>query len=220
MSKNKISPNQIIFPVPVKRSVGAKRMNGFSIIELVTAMGITLTILGVAVTSFTGALGIRETESSRTDALTSAQAAINIVSREISNSGYGLTNNGIVTGDSNAQQLHIRANTVNNDKTTSSPGEDITFFYDTASQSVVRYDANTGLTSGVINRVSTVRFQYYDYTGSTPTGPNNTPTSDTGRVKIILTVLMADVQGQPRNQTVRFSSDVTLRNSPYMLSQY
>lgn len=189
-------------------------------IELLVAMLITLIIMGLAVASFSTALNTRAMESSRTDALTSAQAAINILSREISNSGYGLTTNGIVIDDSNEKILHIRANTANNDKLTSSPGEDITFFYDADSQSVVRYDAASDLTSGIINRISDVTFKYFDYSGSTMNGPNSFPTEDTGRVRITLTVLLPDVQGQPADQKVTFTSDVTLRNSPYMLSQY
>lgn len=205
----------------------AKTCAGFSMIELLVSIGMTIVILGVAVASFSGALSMRERESSRTDALTSVQAAINILSREISNSGYGLDKdetNGIVTEDSNKKRLRIRANTVNTypsntDTGTTSRGEDITYFYDAASQSVVRYDPVTGA-SGVINRVSDVDFQYYDYDGTTLSGPFDIPTKITGRVEITLTVLLPDVPGQPKNQTVTFKTDVTLRNSRYHLGQY
>jgi prepilin-type N-terminal cleavage/methylation domain-containing protein len=208
-----------------------KNQRGFSLVELLLALTLTLIILGVAVGSFTQAISMRASESSRTDALTSVQAAINIMSREISNSGYGLKTNGIPTDangiavDSDERRLHFRANTTNTypsntDPGTVNPGEDITYFYDTASKSVVRYDAVTGQTSGVINRVSEVEFGYYDYSGSTFSGPNTIPTKNTGRVVITLTVFMPDVVGQPANQTVTFRTDVTLRNSPYMLGQY
>lgn len=216
--------------------------SGFSLIELLLALAITLIILGVAVASFTQALSMRASESSRTDALTSVQAALNIMSREISNSGYGLTTNGIptdpITGiaiDSTNKRLHFRANTTNTypsntDPGTINAGEDITFFYDSASQSVVRYDAVTGLTSGVINRVSDVDFQYWDYysgycNGSATiqqclTGPLGNPSATTGRVEIFLTVSLPDVVGQPQGQKVQIKTEVTLRNSPYQLGQY
>lgn len=201
------------------------KLAGFSMVELVASMAITLLILGVAVITFSNALATRERENSRVDALTSAQAAINILSREISNSGYGLKTNGIITGDSTDQRLHIRCNIVNTGSVsgynTIDAGEDITFFYDTASQSVLRYDANTGVTSGVINRVSHVEFGYFDYLGGTTNdNPNNVPTANTGRVRIKLWVELPEVNGQPTGQVVEFSSDVTLRNSPYMLKQY
>jgi type II secretory pathway pseudopilin PulG len=195
---------------------------GFSILELLIAMTITLILLGVTATAFSGALQTRERETSRTDALTAAQAAINVMSREISNAGFGLTNNGIVLADSDSQKLHIRSNTKNDNLTTTDVDEDITYYYDATSQSVVRYDANaTPATSGIINEVSRVTFQYFDYTGSNSTPVIGlTPTADTGRVRITLIVIMANVQGQPKNQTVTLTSDVTLRNSTYMLNQY
>jgi prepilin-type N-terminal cleavage/methylation domain-containing protein len=196
---------------------------GFSLIELMIAMAITLILMGLATTLFAGALGIRSRESRKTDALTSARAALSAISREISNSGYGLTNNGIVTADSSAQKIHFRANLFNDDYTTDSVGEDVTYFFDTATQSIVRYDPNTTPTTSVIvNRISDVKFSYYDYVGgsSTPSAELTTPTSNTGRVMITVTVKLEEVVGQPKNQSVTFTSDVTLRNSTYMLNQY
>lgn len=191
---------------------------GFSLVELIASMTLTLMVLGVAIATYSGALGTREAENSRTDALTSAQAAINIMTREVANAGYGLTYNGIVLADSNAQRLHIRANVVNNDFVTDDPGEDLTFYYDAASQSVLRHDPTSG-TSGVINRISQVRFEYFDG-GSTAATGSTTPTANTAFVKIRLWVELADLQGQPRGEKVEFTTKITLRNSPYMLSQY
>lgn len=205
-----------------KRGPGQR---GYSLIELLTAMSISVLILGVAVAALTQALQMRARGASTTDAITSTQAALNVMSREIGNSGFGLTSNGIVVGDSDDRRLHIRANVFNNDGTTTSPGEDVTFFFDTDSKSVVKYDPNAngtgnGLTYGVVNRVSDVTFGYYDYVGSVRTGPNPNPSADTGRIEITLTVFLPDVQGQPSGRTVTVKSDVTLRNSPYMRGQY
>jgi type II secretory pathway pseudopilin PulG len=199
-----------------------KSTGGFSLLELIISMSITLILLGITAVSFSRAVSTRERESSRTDALTAAQAAINVMSREISNAGYGLTNNGIVLADSGTQKLHIRANIKNDNLTTTDADEDITYYYDPTSRSVVRYDANaTPSTSGIINEVSMVTFQYFDYTDSNSTPVVGlTPTANTGRVRITLIVFMADVNGQPTGQTVTFTSDVTLRNSTYMLNQY
>jgi prepilin-type N-terminal cleavage/methylation domain-containing protein len=197
----------------------AKKNGGFSMIELIVSMAISLVILGIAVVTFSGALGSRSRESGKTDAITSAQAALNILSREIGNSGYGLTTNGIVLNDSTDKRLHFRSNFNSVNGQTSDAGEDIVFYYDSATLSVVRYDANTGLTSGVINRISDVDFVYYNYdtSGIVTAG---SATSATGKVNITLKVILPNIQGQPRDQTVTVSSDVTLRNSPYMLGQY
>ncbi len=197
---------------------------------MTVAMTIMLILLGITATLFSRVLGIRARESRRTDALTSAQAALNVMSREISNSGFGLYSdsttktplNGIVAADSGANKIHFKANVVNSDSVISSSGEDVTYFFDSTTSSIVRYDPNdTTPTSVVINRISNVAFKYFNYAGSssTPT-ETTTPTSDTARVRITVSVQLDHVQDQPDNQTVTFSSDVTLRNSDYMLNQY
>ncbi|NNF00217.1 MAG: hypothetical protein HKN25_14455 [Pyrinomonadaceae bacterium] len=194
---------------------------GYSLIELIGALVLTLVILSIAVTVFTAALGSRLRETGNTDAVTSAQAALNVMSREIGNSGYGLSTNGIVFADTNRKKLRIRANINNQNNQTDTAGEDVQFFYDSASQSVVRYDRNTGTVSGMINQVSDVDFIYTDFAPNGSTTTSTTAASvNTGRVTINLQVILPDVQGQPANRRVQVSTDVTLRNSTYHLGQY
>ncbi len=199
-----------------------KMNGGFSILELMLAMTIMLVVLGIVTTLFATSLGTRERESRKTDALASAQAALNVMSHEIANSGFGLTYNGIVAGDSSENQLHFRSNFINTDSQTSSPGEDVTYYYESTTDSIVRYDPNdTPTTSAIINKISNVSFRYFDYAGSNSNPvESNTPSSHTGRIRITITVQLEEIQGQPENQTVQFTSDVTLRNSNYMLNQY
>ncbi|MEQ1763494.1 MAG: hypothetical protein ABL984_10160 [Pyrinomonadaceae bacterium] len=118
------------------------------------------------------------------------------MTREIGNSGYGLLTNGVVIADSNAKRLHFRANVYNNDGATVSANEDVTFFFDSATGSVVRYDTNGGYTSGVVNRVSDVTFGYIDYVGGVRLPATAAPTTDTGRIEITLTVFLPDIAGQ------------------------
>lgn len=201
-----------------------KKINnrGFSLLELMIAMTITLLLMGIAASLFSTAVTTRSRQSRRTDALTSAQAALNVMSREISNSGYGLTNNGLVPADSNERKVHFRSNVVNTDSTINSAGEEVTYFYDQETQSILRYDPNDSpQTSIIVNRVSNITLTYFDYSGSNSTPVERTsPTSATGRIRINVTVTLENVQGQPLDQTVSFTSDVTLRNSDYMLLQY
>lgn len=202
-----------------------KNIEGFSLIELLLAMTIVLLLMGIASSLFATAIGTRARESQKTDALTAAQAALNIISRELANSGYGLTNNGIIIADSNANRIHFRSNVVNNDSATNSPGEDITYFYDAGTQSIVRYiprNANgSPETSVIVNNISKVTFQYFDYTGASSTPViGSVPTKNTGRVTINVNITLSEVQGQVKNQFVTFTSDITLRNSKYMLNQY
>jgi type II secretory pathway pseudopilin PulG len=211
---------------------------GFSLMELMIAMVVMMLLLGIVSMVFSRSMGVKARESRKTDALTAAQAAMNVLSREISNSGFGISSatnprwgaNGIVLNDSGSQRIHVRSNINNvspysdptNINNTNDAGEDITYFFDSATDSIVRFDRRgTPVTSVVVNRISDVRFDYFDYVGAgTVTGPNTTPTANTGRVRITVLVRLDPVQGQPNNQTVSFVSDVTLRNSNYMLQQY
>jgi len=207
-----------------------KKAWGFSIIELLIAMTIMLVVLSLAAGLLSKSLSTRSRESSRTDALTATQAALNVISREVANSGYGLKGNGIVLGaDSNNKKLHFLSNVTNTNWVTTDPGENITYFYDPGTKSILRYDANanpnginSGETSIIINRISDLDFKYYDYVGSVSTPPvgSVTPTENTARIKVTITVMLENVQGQPKDQKVVLTSDVTLRNSNYMLRQY
>lgn len=196
--------------------------DGFSLLELLVAMTITLILLGIASSILSGALGIRERESEQTDALVSAQIVLTSMSREIANSGFGLSENGIVLADSNQQRLHIRANIKNNDTLTDDKGEDITYFYDPGTKAIIRYDRfDNQQTSIMVKQVSNLTFQYIDYTGLL-TNPviKNSPSANTGRVRIAITVWMDDAPNQPNNRTMTLISDVTLRNSSFMLNRY
>lgn len=211
---------------------------GFSLIELMIAMTIMLVMLAIVSTLLSRSLSVRQRESQRTDALTSAQAALNVISREIANSGFGINSttnsriagNGIVAADSNSTRIHFRAN-INNVGpmtgggtvlATNQSGEDITYFYDDATDSIVRYDPNgTPQTSVIVNRISSITFRYFDYAGTNSTGVEvSTPTENTGRVSIRVLVQLDPVHGQPNPLDVQFTSEVTLRNSSYMLNQY
>src|SRR4030095_3910613 len=106
------------------------------------------------------------------------------------------------------------------------PGEDVTYYYEAGSKSILRYDENGGgpgvpQTSIVINRISSLSFQYFDYTGVNPVPTvGNSPTANTGRVRVTVTVNLERVIGEANPQNVTLVSDVTLRNSEYMLQQY
>ena len=129
--------------------------------------------------------------------------------------------------DSNAQLLHYNSNYQNTNEVLTDPGEDVTYYWEPATASILRHDAN-GIapgrpqTSVIINRISSVQFQYFDYFGANPipNGPNATPTANTGRVRITLTVNMEDVVNQVNPDAVVLTSDVTIRNSDYMLKNY
>ncbi len=214
-------------------SKSKSNQSGFSLLELTIAMTVILVLMGAASTLLFRAFGTRARESQRTDALVSAQAALDSMSRDIANSGYGLSkDNGIIGADSGAQRLHFRANIINDEPIppevsvsellVNDPNEDVTYYFDNSTQSILRYDRFANPTTTIIvNRISNVNFNYFNYFGNTSTAtPVTVPTQDTGLVRITVTVSLDPVAGQPNNRTVTLTSDVTLRNSEYMLKQY
>jgi prepilin-type N-terminal cleavage/methylation domain-containing protein len=216
---------------------------GFSLIELTVAMTIMLILLGVVSTLIVRAMGVRQRESRRADALVSVQAALNVISREVANSGFGLysdaatrvANIGIVLADSNASQIHVRSNMYNQGYKvncenniadtaclTDQADEDVTYYLDADTQSIVRYDpvANP-TTSVVVNRVSSLTFKYFNYDNSTGTvTESTTPSAATSRVEITVQAQLEEVVGQVNPSAVTYKSQVTLRNASYMLRQY
>src|SRR5688500_4287657 len=83
---------------------------GFSLIELVIAMSVTIVIATIASTLVAQSFRMRAREDTRSDAIADAHRALNIVTREIANSGFGLPDNGIVPGDTGANAIRFRAN--------------------------------------------------------------------------------------------------------------
>ena len=199
-----------------------RNIAGFSLLELVIAMTITLILLGMAGAIFSHSIGTRENETRRTQAIIAAQNALNLISREVANSGYGLTDNGLVIIDSNEKRLHFRSNIENADSTTDDAGEDLTYYLDPATKAVIRYDRfDNPSTSTVVDHVGNFSFQYWDYTGvAGNTTSNNVPSANTARIRISVTVQIEPIAGQPPNQEITYTSDVTLRNSRYISKQY
>lgn len=204
-----------------------KREDGFSLMELMIAMTITLVIMVAASTLLSESLGTRSRENRKSDALADVQRALNIVSREIANSGFGLDNdNGIIVADSGNTQLRFRANIDNTNTTTTNPGEDVTYYL--SNFRLARYDKNAvagaETTALLANRIDTLTFDYYDVNaaGTTVSATVNAPavpTARTVRVKITVSVTLPEMIGEPAS-TERLTSEVSLRNAPTVTTGY
>src|SRR5215203_3208225 len=208
---------------------------GFSLIELLIAMSITLTVLGLTSGLLAGSFNVRARENQKTDALADAQRALNIMTREIANTGFGLANNGIVAADSNETAIRVRANLNAFDGQTSSNSisdrnEDVKYsLYSAGSDSyIVRLDIGTqNQTTVLANRVDALRIRYYpakiNYTlGSnceiSTTSTEVTQKSDTKYIVISVCVELTarGTAGSPGYQPasrVQLVSDVYLRNA-------
>lgn len=208
---------------------------GFSLIELLLAMAIALTILGLTTGLLASSFNVRARENQKTDALADTQRALNIMTREIANAGFGLANNGIVAADSNDTAIRVRANLNAFDGQTSSNSisdrnEDVKYsLYSAGSDSyIVRLDIGTqNQTTVLANRVDALKIRYYpakvDYSSNgncdiTTTSSEVTQKSDTRYIVISVCVELTarGAPGSPGYQPasrVQLVSDVYLRNA-------
>jgi Tfp pilus assembly protein PilW len=141
------------------RSGGAGQA-GFSLVELIVAMGLTLMVMTMATTMIVALFNTRTRENRRSDTLADAQRALDLLSREIANAGFGLTDNGIVGLDSNAQSIRIRAN-LNANAVASDPDEDVKYalFANANGSYLVRRDLNG--TTSMIAPVDGLNIRYF-----------------------------------------------------------
>ena len=204
---------------------------GFSIMELLIAMTILLVMMVGASQLLMSSLNVRARENQKSDALADAQRAINIMSREIANSGFGLDYNGIVAADAHpttaadpiTAQIRVRANTSNNDASISQADEDITFVYQGAPTfAVVRYDDVTKSRTVLASRIDAMQITYIDAAGGTSTLATPAVVSNAVRVRITIQVDLRQTGNQATSQPpkVLLTSDIALRNAPSVARRY
>lgn len=156
---------------------------GFSLLEVLIAMGITVTIMTLACTLLAASFRVRSREDRKSDAVADVQRALNIMTREIANSGLKLPSglpqiatNGVVTNDSDNQSLRIVSNLNGmpdptngffEDTDVDDLDEDLKFLmYVDATigqRYIVRYERNgANQTTVLANRIDSLIFRYYD----------------------------------------------------------
>ena len=213
---------------------------GFSLLELLIAMVITMALMTAATTLLASALRVRSRENQKSDALADTQRALNITSREIANAGFNMTGNGIVAADSSLNEIRVRANLNRYDydpsvtdasrENVQDTGEDITYFNNTADNTMylARHDKYGTGSTVLANRIDGMNIHYFDqkvtYTappaGSDITGASATEVNPAGAKYIVIAISVTldaiGTPGQPGYQppySVLLCSDVTLRNS-------
>ena len=164
-------------------SLNKKASGGFSLLELLIAMVITMALMTAASTLLAHALRVRSRENQKSEALADTQRPLNIMSREIAQAGFNLTDNGIVAGDSvtdgnGNSAIRIRANLNKFDTSASTAarngigvpdedsGEDVKYFIYPTNQTTLlaRYDAyaDGGPASTVLaNRLDSLHVHYF-----------------------------------------------------------
>lgn len=146
------------------------------------AMALSLTVMGFGSILLASSFNVRSREDRKSDAVADVQRALNIMTREISNSGFKLpgglgsvSTNGIVAADSDNQSVRVIANL--NGMPTADPAltdtdvddanEDVKFLMyldnDLSQRYIVRYERNAANATTVLaNRVDSLILRYYD----------------------------------------------------------
>jgi prepilin-type N-terminal cleavage/methylation domain-containing protein len=210
---------------------------GFSLIELMVALGVTLVIMVIASRLLAMSMAVRTRENQRSEAVADVQRALQAMTREISNAGLGMGNNGLVAADSDGLAIRVRTNlnafcqvvttgvTPDCDSDTADAGEDIVFALINNVDSagvlqtlITRQDVNSSNTiSPLANRVDSLNFKYY-----TSAGAETANASLAQSVKVTVTVTLPAVGTfgqagyQPASQ-MEVESRAVLRN--LLLSQ-
>ncbi|MCA1615738.1 MAG: prepilin-type N-terminal cleavage/methylation domain-containing protein [Acidobacteria bacterium] len=146
---------------------------GFSMIELLIAMGLTLVVMTLASTLLVSLFNVKTRQNRRSEALADSQRTIDLMTREVANAGFGLLNNGIVPQDSDANSIRIRAN-LNANSVASDANEDVKYALvagDGDGTYLVRSDIN-GDTS-VVAPVDALNIRYFRERVTYTAAPNN-----------------------------------------------
>ncbi|MFN2532047.1 MAG: type II secretion system protein J [Pyrinomonadaceae bacterium] len=216
----------------------ARNEQGFSLMELMIAMTVTLALMGMASTLIAGALRMRSRENQKSDALADAQRAMNIMSREIADAGFNLNTNGLVAAESGANRIRIRSNLNKYDYAVSDssrnnvtdPGEDVSYFINLAANTkyLARHDQYGTGNTVLANRLDSFNIHYFASKVTYTADPAASDISNASAAEvspdqakyivIAVSVILNQVgkPGSPGYQpayTVLLCSDVTLRNS-------
>ena len=213
--------------------------SGFSLLELIIAMAITLALAAAACTLLAQSLKIRTRANDKIDGLADAQRALNIMSREIANAGFNLSDNGIVAADSvtdasGNSTIRIRANLNKFDSSVSTAarngigivdedaGEDIKYYVwpDDDRHLLARYDAfdgSGGHATVLANRLDSLHIHYfsqrvtYGTSGCDISSPSLAEvTPDTAKYIVIAACVQQQAVGTPGSPGYQPSTNTLL----------
>jgi Tfp pilus assembly protein PilW len=202
---------------PLQRSASSEI--GFSLIELFIAMTITMAVMAAATTLLATSFRVNTRENTRSDALSATQRALNNISRELGNTGYGLMDNGIVIADSSATSIRVRSN-LNSNNTLAEADEDVRYVFQSTNRVIVRFDnfpLPNGTSAVLATNINSMTLTYRDINGTAITN-----SADYGNAETVTIDIRVDLPSGPEQpaSVVRLVSDVALRNAPNTLERF
>lgn len=140
---------------------------GFSLIELMAAIGISAIVLTAITTTFISQTRSYNTQEQVNAMQQNARVAMDMITREVRMAGYNT--NGLLTFDGityNAGQIRIQAN-LNGDTDTGDANEDITYAYNATDDTIER--TTGGFTEALVDNIDVFTFAYLDKDGNATT---------------------------------------------------
>ncbi len=147
---------------------------GLILVELLLAMALVGVVLGGVTQSFMNQRKLTAIQSQRVALIQHAQAALDLVTREVRTAGTNPTGAALVPVTYSTAQLEIRADLNGNGTTdtTNDPNEHLIYAYDSAHQRITRDD---GLGTGpqpLVDNIQTFTCTYLDSAGAETTVTN------------------------------------------------
>jgi type IV pilus assembly protein PilW len=151
-----------------------RNVTGFTLIELMVAMGIGMVVLAAVTTTFMAQAKFYNAQEQVNEMQQNARGALDIITRELKMAGYK-PNGGTFDGVTySTAQLLIQADldssgTISNSSTAN---EQITYAYDSASNQITR-KIGTGTAEVLADNITAFAFSYYDGNGASTTTSAN-----------------------------------------------
>jgi type IV pilus assembly protein PilW len=186
--------------------------NGFSLIELITAIGISGIVLGAITATFISQSRSYNAQEQINGMQQAARASMDMITREVRMAGYNtnttLTFDGVTY---NTAQLRVQAN-LDGDGDTGDANEDIIYAYDAVDDVITRETGGT--TDTLVDNIDAFTFQYLNESGGA-----TTTSGDIRQLQITITARTAriDPNYTPNGgyRTYTLTSLITPRNLAY-----
>ncbi len=197
----------------MNRSLNSK--HGFSLIELITAIGISGIVLGAITATFISQSRSYNAQEQINGMQQAARAAMDMITREARMAGYNTNGAAVFDGITyNATQIRVQAN-LDGDGVIGGPGppeEDIIYAYDSVDDVIER--TTGGTTETLVENIDVFTFQYLDESGTA-----TTTSADIRQIQITITARTArsdpSYTANGGYRTYTLTSLITPRNLAY-----
>jgi type IV pilus assembly protein PilW len=194
----------------MNRSLNSK--HGFSLIELITAIGISGIVLGAITATFISQSRSYDAQEQINGMQQAARAAMDMITREARMAGYNTNGAAVFDGITyNATQIRVQAN-LDGDTDTGDANEDITYSYDAVDDVIER--TTGGTTDTLVENIDVFTFQYLDESGTA-----TTTSADIRQIQITITARTArsdpSYTANGGYRTYTLTSLITPRNLAY-----